>query len=208
MQHSYFDKYADRQSPVHSISIRVKLFIFLGLLSYFALMPVNWFTMAINIGALVILFGVARIPAIFVVKRTLVILPFLVFIILLIPLFQEQSWQTAVDTFSRALSSVLTLVLFVSTTRFPRLLRELERLHVPVVIVQILAFIYRYFFVLIDELERMRLAVRARAPHKKRRMFYKGFSHLLGMLIIRSYERSERIYQAMQLRGYQQEQSQ
>jgi cobalt/nickel transport system permease protein len=105
-------------------------------------------------------------------------------------------------TLARSLLSILTLVLFVSTTRFPALLSELRRLKVPSMVIEVLAFLYRYFFVLIDEMEHMRLAVKARSAGSGKRSVIRALSGLLGMLFIRSYERSERIYMAMQLRGY------
>ncbi|MCF7805537.1 MAG: cobalt ECF transporter T component CbiQ [Candidatus Marinimicrobia bacterium] len=202
MQHAYFDKYSNRSSPVHNLGIRRKLVLFLGLLIYFGVVPVTWSVFIVNLSALFALFYLAKIPARFILRRAVVILPFLLFIIVIIPLVQEQSWAVARNTFARAICSVLALILFVSTTKFPRLLRVLEKMKVPAVIVQVLAFIYRYFFVLIDELQRMKLAVRARAPKRRKSLVYLAFSNLLGMLIVRSYERSERIYQAMRLRGY------
>ena len=69
-------------------------------------------------------------------------------------------------------------------------------------VIEVLAFLYRYFFVLIDEMEQMHLAVKARAAGSGNKAMIRALSGLLGMLFIRSYERSERIYMAMQLRGY------
>lgn len=202
MQHSFFDKYSDKHSPLHQFNLRLKMGFFLVLLIYFGFVPISWTIFALNICVLLVLFAIAGIPATFIIKRTLVIMPFLVFIVVLIPLFQHQTIAVAAVTFARAISSVLALILFISTTPFPRLLQEFRTIGVPDIIVQVLAFIYRYFFVLIDEVEHMQLAIKTRAPVRKRSLVMTALSHLLGMLIIRSYERSERIYQAMRLRGY------
>jgi len=203
MRHSFFDKYSDLDTPIHRLNTRLKLFIFLGLLIAIALLRINLVILIVGVALFTALFYIAKIPARFILKRLLVIMPFLIFIIIFIPLFQDHNWTMAAETFAKALLSVMSLILFIATTRFPMLLQELEKIGVPKMIVQILAFIYRYFFVLIGELERMELAVKARTPEKRRRFLFRGFSHILGMLIIRSYERSERIYQAMQLRGHQ-----
>lgn len=207
MRHSFFDKYSDLDSPLHRLNLRVKLGISLSLLIAIAVIPFHWEILLILFLGLVGLFLLARIPLTYVCKRALVILPFLLFIIVFIPLFRTQTWQVAWQTFARAICSILTLILFVSTTRFPVLLQTLDDLGVPTMIVQVLAFIYRFFFVLIGELEQMELASRARAPHRRKIYYYKALSRMLGMLIIRSYERSERVYQAMQLRGYESEKS-
>ena len=202
MRHSFFDKYADRSSPIHDLPVRGKIFGFLVLLICYAFVPVSPGLFLGNAATLIALFLIAGIPLGFVFRRVLVILPFLVFIVVFIPLFQGSSWLMAGETLARAGSSVLALILFISTTRFHRLLEELEQLGVPDLIIRVLAFIYRYFFVLIGHLERMQRAVRARSPRGKRRLLYRGLSRMLGMLIIRTYEQSERVYQAMKMRGY------
>ncbi len=207
MRHSFIDKYSDLSTPIHDLNPRLKLVIFLGLLLYFAAVPLNWGIVALNIFVVSLALIIARLPLLFVLKRMLILLPFLILIILFIPLFQEHSWTDAGITAARSLCSILTLILFMSTIQFRVLLVELARLGVPKFVIQVFSFIYRYFFVLIDELERMELASRARTPTGSKRHYYKALSRMLGMLIIRSYERSERIYQAMQLRGYDWEES-
>jgi len=207
MRHSFIDKYSDLTTPIHALHPRVKLLVFLALLFYFAAVPITWWIVGLNVLGLTLGTLIARLPFRFVLKRMMIVLPFLVLIILFIPLFQEQSWTDAGITAARAFCSILALILFMSTIPFRVLLDELSRLGVPKFVIQVFSFIYRYFFVLIDELERMELASRARAPNRSRKHYYTALSRMLGMLIIRSYERSERIYQAMQLRGYDWEES-
>lgn len=207
MRHSFLDKYSELSTPIHELSPRLKSGIFLGLLFYFAAVPLNWWMVGLNISILSLALIIARLPLLFVLKRMLIILPFLVLIVLCIPLFREHSWADAGSTAARALCSILALILFMSTIPFRVLLAELARLGVPKFVIQVFSFIYRYFFVLIDELERMELASRARTPNRSKKHYYKALSRMLGMLIIRSYERSERIFQAMQLRGYDWEES-
>jgi len=147
-------------------------------------------------------FLIADVPLKYVLIRALVIIPLLVMIVLFIPFSADGTWSMAFRTIGRGVCSILTLLLLVSTTPFPAVLRELRRMHVPAVILQVLAFIYRYFFVLIDEIEHMQLAIKARGAGSSNRRLIRGFSRMLGMLIIRSFERSERVFQAMRLRGY------
>ncbi len=202
MRHSFFDKYSELDTLIHRMNPKMKLACFLGFLLAVSFLKINLLFFLILFVVLSVFFAIARIPFKFILRRIAVIMPFLIFIIIFIPLFQDHDWAVAGVTFARALLSIMALVLFISTTRFPRLLHDLEDIGVPKMIVEILAFIYRYFFVLVGELERMELAVKARAPGRKHRVLYRGFSHMLGMLIIHSYERSERVFQAMQLRGY------
>ncbi len=202
MRHSFIDKYADLSTPIHNLHPRLKLVMFIGLLIYILVVPVTWWIGLLNILTLGALLVLSRIPLKFVFRRLAVIFPFLFVIIFFIPLFQEQTWGDASRTFVRALCSVMTLILYVSTTRIKVVLSEMRGLGLPGFIIQILSFMYRFFFIFTDELEHIELAVKARNPAGTKKFYYKAVTRMLGMLIIRSYERSEQVYQAMQLRGY------
>jgi cobalt/nickel transport system permease protein len=76
-------------------------------------------------------------------------------------------------------------------------------------LVSIIAFMYRYLFVLVDEVERL---LRARTSRSARLPGVRGggglawragvTGHMAGQLLIRSLDRSDRVFQAMQARGY------
>jgi cobalt/nickel transport system permease protein len=61
---------------------------------------------------------------------------------------------------------------------------------------------YRYIFVLTDEVMRMRQARDSRNFGGGRLRQLKTIGHMIGTLFIRSYERGERIYAAMLARGF------
>ena len=61
---------------------------------------------------------------------------------------------------------------------------------------------YRYVFVLVDEMLRMRRARDSRNFGGGRRRQLKTIGNMIGTLFIRSYERGERIYAAMLSRGF------
>jgi cobalt/nickel transport system permease protein len=105
--------------------------------------------------------------------------------------------------FVRAILCLILLILLTNTTRFVELLRGLRKLGCPQVLVMNLSFLYRYLFVLTEEAMRMKQArdcrrVR-RAPLMKE---LKILSSMLGTLLIRSFERAERMHAAMLSRGY------
>jgi cobalt/nickel transport system permease protein len=109
----------------------------------------------------------------------------------------------------RAWLSVQGALLLVATTRFPDLIHALEHLHFPKLIVTIIAFLYRYLFVLTDEVLRMTRARQARSAAAAGRQsggslrWRAGVAgSMVGQLFLRSYERSDRIYNAMLSRGY------
>ncbi|MFZ5801007.1 MAG: energy-coupling factor transporter transmembrane component T family protein, partial [Candidatus Omnitrophota bacterium] len=103
----------------------------------------------------------------------------------------------------RALLASTAMIVILSTTRFTQLLDGLKALGAPLVFIRMASFMYRYIFILEDEMEKMKraLACRSVSP-RKGWLHFKVFANLLGVLFIRAFERSERIYLAMQARGY------
>ena len=109
----------------------------------------------------------------------------------------------------RSWLSVQAAILLVATTRFPDMIHAFEHLHVPQILTTIVAFLYRYLFVLTDEVMRL-LRARERAvqqyPVKGLGEAWRGAPKSRAIwrvnLFLRSYERSDRIYNAMLARGY------
>jgi cobalt/nickel transport system permease protein len=105
--------------------------------------------------------------------------------------------------------SIQAAILLVAVTPFPDLMWGLRALRVPQPLVTIVSFAYRYLFVMSDETLRL---LRARAARSAVVTGQRGGGSLLwrgkvagrmvGSLMVRSLERSERIYQAMAARGY------
>jgi cobalt/nickel transport system permease protein len=105
--------------------------------------------------------------------------------------------------------SVQMAILLTITTAFPDMLWALRSLHVPRPLISIVAFMYRYMYVLADESLRLRRARSARAAEGAGRsggsLMWRGkvAGGMVGNLTLRAFERSERIYNAMLARGYQ-----
>lgn len=106
--------------------------------------------------------------------------------------------------------SVQMAILMVAVTPFPDMLWGLRALYVPQPLVSIISFMYRYLFVLSDEVLRLLRARSSRSatmPGKRSggTILWRGkvAGRMAGSLMLRSFERSERIYNAMASRGYQ-----
>jgi cobalt/nickel transport system permease protein len=104
--------------------------------------------------------------------------------------------------------SVQAALLLTFTTPFHDLVDGLRQLRLPRIMVAIIGFTYRYLGVLTGEATRMNRARQARSavapgrggPSLRWRATITG--RMVGSLFLRSYERSERIYAAMQSRGF------
>ncbi|MFZ5650812.1 MAG: cobalt ECF transporter T component CbiQ [Bacillota bacterium] len=106
----------------------------------------------------------------------------------------------------RVLSAVVAVSVLTATTPFSELMQALRGLKVPDVFVQLLEFTIRYFHVLSDEVQRMKIARKSRCFETGRSLFsigtYITLGQLVGVLFARSWDRGERIYRAMLSRGY------
>ncbi|MDQ3475192.1 MAG: energy-coupling factor transporter transmembrane protein EcfT, partial [Actinomycetota bacterium] len=102
----------------------------------------------------------------------------------------------------KATLSVIASIVFASTTSPREMVRGLERLRLPQILVQILTFMLRYLDVVGGELKRMRIARESRAFTARHLGHLRVLGHAAGALFIRSYERGERVHLAMLSRGY------
>lgn len=109
----------------------------------------------------------------------------------------------------RSWLSVQVALLLAFTTPFHDLVDALRELRLPRIMIAIISFMYRYLAVLVDEATRMLRARDARSADPTGRG---GVSirwrasvtgRMVGSLFLRAYERSERIYAAMQARGFE-----
>ena len=222
-----FDRYQRGESVIHTLDPRVKVVIaVLFIVSNVFLPDGAWVAFAIT-WALTLLAGrLARLALTSLLKRSLVALPFALAAVTIIfthPGETLAAWHvgrwtiTATDAglmrfasiMLRSWISVQMALLLAATTPFPDLMHALRHLRVPAALITIISFMYRYLFVLTDEAGRL---MRARAARSAETPSGQGGGSLLwrartagnmvGQLLLRSVERSERVYKAMAARGY------
>lgn len=87
------------------------------------------------------------------------------------------------------------------TTGMGQICYALRLLHIPEEIVTVLMLMHRYLMVLIKEVERMQQAYRLRAP-KQKGLRFKAWGSFVGLLLLRSMDRAEEVYESMKLRGF------
>jgi energy-coupling factor transporter transmembrane protein EcfT len=174
MTHEWHDTYRHASTPAHHLDPRSKLFV--GILFVSAVLFTREWGILQKVGypaLLVIILFLTRLPIMTVVKRTLSI------------------WQFA-----------LLMLLVSMTTPFPDLLRALEQCRTPRILVLFLAFLYRYAAVLGKETVRVERGWRSRTFGRFWWREWSKLGHVLAALLIRSYERAERVYAAMLARGF------
>jgi cobalt/nickel transport system permease protein len=103
----------------------------------------------------------------------------------------------------RANAILLTLICLLSTIPVFTLARALGDLKLSPKLIQLFFFTYRYLHVIHQEYERLRRTMQARGFRPKTNLHtYRSYAFLTGMLMVRSYDRSWRVKNAMLCRGF------
>lgn len=207
----------DPDSRVHRLDPRAKIVglatvTLVAVSTPFELWPVYLSCAAALVGVA----SAARVRPFEVWRRARVVLPLVLFVAAFLPFFRtgEKSYalgplsvsveglETFAEVSAKATIGTVSAVLLGATTAFPAVLRGLEALRAPRVLVAIAAFMYRYLFVVVDEVMRMRTALAARGYRPRSALRSGAIGRVVAALFLRSYARGERVYLAMASRGY------
>ncbi len=227
MHYHAFDHYHAQESRIHHLDPRVKVLLTIGFILSNALLPDgSWLAFAAAWLLLLWANDQTRLGLGYTFRRSFVALPFAIAAVSAIfsPLGQPLAeWNLGFITLiptdfgvvrffsilARSWLSVQMAILLVATTQFPDLIHAFEHLKTPRTLTTIIAFLYRYLFVLTDEAYRLLRARSARSAglpgkHRGGSLFWRAkvTGSMAGQLFLRSYERSDRIYNAMLARGY------
>jgi cobalt/nickel transport system permease protein len=227
MHADVFDRYHHGHSPLHSLDPRIKVIVTIAFILSNALLPDGaWIAFLLAWSLIVFANLISGLGVGFTFKRSFIALPFAlaaVTVLFSIPgkpvtSFHFLMWNLTITDAGllrfisivvRSWLSVQMAILLVAVTEFPKIIHALTHLRVPTIITMIISFLYRYLFVLTDEVMRMLRARQARSAAASGvrsggsvawRARIAG--HMAGQLFLRSYERSDRIYNAMLSRGY------
>jgi len=207
------DSLARKETPVHGLHPLAKVLVTLIFLMFVVsfdryeiirLMPFFLYP--------VIIFMLSDIPAIPFLKRILLAMPFVIGIGILNPLFDKQTLlmngvavsRGWLSFFSILIKSVLTIasgILLIATTGMDKLAAALRMLKIPKILVLQLLLTYRYISILMEEVARTIRAYSLRTPMQKG-IHRSAWGSLAGQLLIRTYDRGQRVYHAMCLRGF------
>jgi cobalt/nickel transport system permease protein len=220
--------YRSRDSMLHAMDARVKVLFTLAFIVSLSLSPhgawpafILFFSLSLSMAL------TSRIGLTIIFKRSLLALPFVLAALPLVFIGSEPryilEWFPAVSLYyspagmERFLSiaikswiSVQAAILLSATTRFPDLLAALRQLGVPRLLVAVTGLMWRYLFVMFEEVTRL---LRARSSRSATpvsggktggSLLWRArvAGGMAGSLFLRSLERSDRVYAAMLARGY------
>ena len=229
MHSDAFDRYHHGHSPLHSLDPRIKVILTVAFILSNALLPDGaWIAFALAWSMVLFANIISRLGIGFTFKRSFIALPFAlaaITVLFTIPGKPVTSFHFLMSNLTitdagllrfisivvRSWLSVQMAILLVAVTEFPKIIHALTHLHVPAILTVIISFLYRYLFVLTDEVMRMMRARQARSAALATVGIRSGGNlawrakiagNMAGQLFLRSYERSDRIYNAMLSRGY------
>jgi cobalt/nickel transport system permease protein len=207
--------YVAGSSAIHRLAPEAKLAGLVVFVTAVAVTP-RRHVAAIAVEATVVLavWAISRVPVRILVGRMLVVLPvvaFAVFVAFLadgertdvagLSLSNDGLWATWNIVAKAGIGAAASIVIS-STTTVADILHGLARLRVPKLLVAIVAFMVRYLAVLVEQLHRTRDAMTSRGHDPRWLWQARPIASSMGVVFVRSYERGERVHQAMLARGY------
>ena len=221
MKHAFLDHHSYVESPIHHLDARAKIIVFFTfILIGVSSPPTSFFLFSLLATALIGIALLARLPLGHLLKKILVVLPFLLMVTISVPFMKKDGvgggynlglgglsisqsglwilWNVVI----KSCLGVFSIILLSSTTSFPQLIRGMEKLGSPRIFTMLTSFMYRYSFILIDEMHRMKRAKDSRSFGGRWLWQTKVIGHMVGTLFLRSFHRGERVYLAMLSRGY------
>jgi cobalt/nickel transport system permease protein len=206
---------ARKDSPLHRLSPTVKLIItviYILIVISFRQENVSGLLMFACFPVLLMFLG--EIPFKPLAMRCMLALPFAIFagisnlvfsrnIVLYIGQFGISVGVISfISLMLKTILTVMVVLLLIATTSMNAMIYAFHSLHFPSILIIQLMMIYRYLSVLLKEASVMYHAYGLRAP-KEKGIRFADYGAFLGQLILRSFDRAERIYQAMQCRGFE-----
>lgn len=161
----------------------------------------------------IVIICLGDVPFSLIIKLTLVGIPFIFGIGIFNVIFDKTIFfrlgkliitAGLISFISIIIKGILTItsgVLLICTTCIEDLAKSLRRIGIPKIFVSQILFTYRYIYVLIENAEQIYNAYMLRAP-KQKGVNFRIWGSLLGQLLLRSFDRAQRIYNAMSIRGF------
>ena len=208
----------------HSDSYLVKIKPEIKLLSFFAIiLSIAFLSLENNVSVVfqaVIVAGlliVSKLQLKTYLKRLSIDIPFVLFALFLpflskgdsTVMFEFFSLPIYETGFNEMISILIKITLCVSlaivltaTTSNIEIIYGLQKLKISPLLISILSFAIRYIDVFIDEFKRVKVAMKSRGYDQKGLKGLKPIAYASGALLIRGYERGERVYNSMISRGF------
>lgn len=210
----YIDNNSNNNNILNKIHPLVKLII--SVIYILFLTSINKYNLTITLAMSIYLIIVSIMGDLSIkncIKRLKIVLFLLIIIGIANPILDRQVVTfIGIIPITTGMISALTLILkgifaiissyfLIVTTGVENICYALKKLHIPNILITIFMLIYRYIIVFLKEVQKIWTAYSLRAP-KQKGIHFKAWGSMIGSLMIRSIDKAEVIYQAMELRGF------
>ena len=216
------DSFPASSGPFNSLDPRVKIVTTLAIILGVVSLPSGgWVSLGVIFFLLTGLILAARLPLIPILRRCLFVVALVGLMGVFIPFvrcdpaagvnplsfagvcFSCRGLTLYGSMLANSLIALLAILLLTGTTSFPAILRALDDLGVPPILIAVLSLAYRYLFILGDDLRRMKHALDSRGWVGARLRDSRALGWMIGGLFLRTFERGERIHLSMLSRGFE-----
>lgn len=212
------DAHAHLATPLHRWDPRYKLIALLVLIFAFSSIK-SLYLVPVMFAVTGTLFLSSRLPAAFLLARLRLPGFFLLLMTAVLPFLSGQTPLLALGPLtvkqegcldlllitSKFLCILTTGVILLGTSPFLTTVRAMRALGLPPLLADMILFSYRYLFDTAEKLKTMQTAMRLRGFRPRGIKGLLVLASLAGTILVRSYEQSERVYKAMVMRGYGQD---
>jgi len=219
LNHVIMDHFANKENWLTNVEVRVKLF-YIGIGLIINISSQNIVVPLMFLVTSMVLLMTIKIPLKNIVLRMAIPLLLGAFMLIIMGLHKGETlifsitplgYELALKKeglliglliFSKVVGGVMLLLLLSFTTSINKICMAACWMKIPETLIEVLSFVYRYLFLLMEEAETMMSSQRSRLGYKTWFKTIRSFGILGGMLIIRSITRAENAHSAMISRGY------
>jgi cobalt/nickel transport system permease protein len=212
----HLEPFAEGKSFIHSLDPRIKI---IGLLPFITFVAVSD---KIKVSLLSLILGIclmflSKLNFKILISRLYIVNIFILFLWVVLPftfpgekVFSVGSLTASKEGFIyvfnitlKTNAIILSTIALIGTIPVFKITHALRHLKIPKKLVMLFFFCYRYLTVLHRDYNVLYNAMKVRAFKPKNSLqTYKGYAYLISMLIMKSYEHSQRMYNAMLCRGF------
>lgn len=198
------DELGDKYTMIHKIDSSIKIIV--TIIYVIKVLSIKQFIIS-DITSIVlyplILFKFGKVPVKFILKKVLFILPLILglSVINLIIDFSYSEIYFSVLLLFKCIFTLVGALLLIVTTGINNLAFGLKKLKIPNILIMQILMLHRYIILMMEECYRVKSAYELRTLGEKS-MTMKDYGRIIGQMLLKTIDRSEKVYEAMKLRGF------
>lgn len=198
------DELGDKYTMIHKIDSSIKIIV--TIIYVIKVLSIKQFIIS-DITSIVlyplILFKFGKVPVKFILKKVLFILPLILglSVINLIIDFSYSEIYFSVLLIFKCIFTLVGALLLMVTTGINNLAFGLKKLKIPNILIMQILMLHRYIILMMEECYRVKSAYELRTLGEKS-MTMKDYGRIIGQMLLKTIDRSEKVYEAMKLRGF------